>query len=799
MARPRIAVTGLGVICSIGGNTEEFLAGLREGRAGISKIEHLDTLWTECKIGGEIKDYAPPDIGDAKIRLSRADQFAVTATAEALADAGLADETARAQFRIGSSIGTCQNALSETDDSERADALPLAGSPADAVAVVYGLNGPRIVATNACAAGGSAITMARDQLWDGTADIMLAGGSDGLAFFTYAGFSVLHSLDLEPCSPYGRSSGLTLGEGAAVFVLETFEHAHARGAEIIAELAGCGGSADGHHPTAPDPTGRGAVFAMRRALRQGGLDAGDVDYVNGHGTGTSANDGMERAAFQLVFGERSHSVPISSTKSMIGHTLGAAGAIEAAACVLAIRHDFLPPTINLPSVDPDDFDFVADPGRAAEVNVAVSNNYAFGGSNASLVWANPERAASPPAEETHEVLITGLGAVGALGEGLDAWIEGFDSGVSPIHALDGEGSSGVSGFLGAEAPRLEAKRYASRADWRKMNDFSRMCVAATRLATMDAGLKPARAELDDIALVFATATGPLRDTVDFSTAARKGPDGAAPNLFPHAAVNGAAGHVCTVLGYHGPVLSVSQTGISSLVAFEYAAGIVRRGEVEIAIVLSADELCDATLADADELLAGRLSVDAVRPFDAGADGTAFGCAVVAIVLESAEHVAARRGTPYAEVFSVSNVGCALDAEDPATADAWRAALDLALERAGIERSAVDYCVAQASGIAAIDAPELAAIESEIAPVAVTAPKSMTGECMGSTAAVNVLVAALAVRDGRLVATANLESPLASDGVEFVTQPTNRAVRYAVANAAAPGASYGAIVLGRQRA
>jgi 3-oxoacyl-[acyl-carrier-protein] synthase II len=798
MARPRIAVTGLGVICSIGGNTEEFLAGLRAGRSGISKVEHLDTLWTECKIGGEIKDYTPPDIADAKIRLSRADQFAVTATIEALADAELADGAARAEFLIGSSIGTCQNALSEADDVEHTDDRLLAGSPADAVAVVFGLEGPRIVATNACAAGGSAITMARDQLWDGTADIMLAGGSDGLAFFTYAGFSVLHSLDLEPCSPYGRSSGLTLGEGAAVFVLETFEHAEARGVEIIAELAGCGGSADGYHPTAPDPTGRGAVFAMRRALRQGGLDPADVDYVNGHGTGTSANDAMERAAFQLVFGDRAHSVPISSTKSMIGHTLGAAGAIEAAACVLAIRHGFLPPTINLPSVDPDDFDFVGDPGRAATVNIAVSNNYAFGGSNASLVWANPARIASPPAEENHQVLVTGLGAVGGLGEGLDAWVDTFDAGVSPIRMLDGEGSSGVAGYLGAEAPRLEAKRYASRADWRKMNDFSRMCVAATRMATTDAGLKPSRAELDEIALVFATATGPLRDTVEFSSAARKGPDGAAPNLFPHAAVNGAAGHVCTVLGYHGPVLSFSQTGISSLIAFEYAAGIVRRGEVEVAIVLSADELCDATLGDAEELFEGRLTTDAVRPFDEKADGTAFGCAVVAIVLESAEHVAGRGGAPYAEVLGISNVGCALDAEDPATADAWRAALDLALERAGIERGAVDYYVAQACGIAAIDAPELAAIASDVAPVAVTAPKSMTGECMGSTAAVNVLVAALAVRDERLVGTANLDSPVACEGVEFVTQQTTRTVEYAVANAAAPGASYGAIVLGRQR-
>lgn len=799
MKLPRIAVTGLGVVCSIGRNVDDFADGLRAGRLGIATVEHADLLWSPCVIGGEVKDFEPAEVSVLGARCSRHEAFAITATAEALAQSGLDPDTRR-RLRIGASIGTCQTAIGDAgeawEDGAQPQARRYAGAAVDAISFAFGFTGPRCIASNACAAGSSAITIARDNLWSGAADVMVAGGSDSLAFFTYAGFSVLQSLDLEPCSPYGRSSGLTLGEGAGILVLETFDSARARGAPIIAELAGCGGSADGYHPTAPDPTGRGAALALRRALAQAGVDPGEVDYVNGHGTGTPANDSMERIAFRAVFGERARNVPVSSTKSMVGHTLGAAGAIEALACILAIRDGFLPPTVGMAPDGSDDFDFVPNTSRPAEVRVAASNNYAFGGSNASLVFRDPRLPAARQVESgRRRVLLTGLGTVGALGEGVAAWAERLVSGTTAIRPHEISDGTTSRSALAALAPKLDAKRYASRSDWRKMNDFERMCVASTRLALADAELHPTRQELDDTALVFATAGGALNDVVAFDRAARSSAEAASPNVFPHSAVNAAAGHVCTVLGMHGVMLSLSQGGVSSLMAIEHAAGLVARGDADIAIVLAADEVC-ATSIEAMALLPWRsLAEEVVRPFDERADGTAFGSASVSLVLESEEHARARGAAAYARVLGSSCVGTLAAVDDDAIVDSWTEAIDLALERSRVVPADIGYCAAAAGGIDVVDEMELAALVNVFgASIAVGAPKSMTGECLGASGAINVVTAALALRDGWLAPTANLECP--RPGVRHVMGAArHEPIRHCLVDAAAPGATYACVVLG----
>lgn len=796
----RIAVTGMGVVCAVGRNTTEFADGLRAGRCGITRIEHLDTRWSKCKVAGEVKDFVPPATGNASSKFWRADLLAVSASGQALEQGGL-DAGARATMRIGTSVGTAQpltqlrNLVEWTDDELTATT----NSAADAVAVAFGLTGPRIVTSNACAAGASAITLARDHLWSGRADAMLAGGSDALEFVTLAGFSLLQSLDVRPCSPYGRSEGLTLGEGSAVFLLETFEHARARGARVIAELAGCGGSADGYHATAPDPTGHGAALALRRALEEAGVEPDDVDYVNGHGTGTAANDAMERAAFTVVFGKRASRVPISSTKSMVGHTLGAAGAVEAAACVVAIDQGFLPPTVNMPEPSDPLFDFVPNTSRPAVVRVAASNSYAFGGSNGSLVFCAPKR----PAEEArgidaHRVMITGLGAIGGLGEGIEPWTDALVAGRTAITAVILADAIGTRACLGATSPELSAKRYASRADWRKMNDFERMCLGAARLAWSDAGLVLTRHERDNVALVLATAGGAIRDSVAFERAARTGPDAASPNLFPHTAGNGAAGQVCAVLGIHGPMLSLTQGGMSGIGALQHASDLVRRGEVDIAIALAGDELCGPTVEALRRMPWTRLTEGVVRPYDQRADGMAFGTAAVGIVLESEARVEARGAAPYAELLAASSVGSLVAADDEATTHVWCQAIELALEASGICASDVGFCVSAANGIAPTDRIELAAIAKLLGPsVFVAAPKSMTGECVGAAASINVLVAALALRDGMLLPTAGLERPDTEFAVSHVMgQALAHRVDCCLAHACSPGASYGSVVLGQ---
>lgn len=803
--RPRIAVTGIGILCSVANSTEEFAAALRDGRSGIGRVELAELFWCPCHLGAEIRNAcAPSAFPRRSLRLTRSQVIAIRAATEALADGGL-DAERRRGLRIGTSFGSCQDTVTEFQElagGRGPEIWEVVRSSADAVAQAFDLTGPRIVASNACAAGGSAIALARDCLLSGWADVMLAGGSDQLAFFTYAGFSVLQSLDTRPCSPYGRSSGLTLGEGAGVLVLETFEHARRRGATIVAELAGCGASADGYHPTAPDPTGRGAALALRRALAHAGIDPSEVDYVNGHGTGTPSNDEMERLAFKSVFGERARTLPISSTKSMIGHTLGASGAIEAAACIIAIRDGILPPTINMPEDAPSDFDFVPNRSRQATVRVAVSNNYAFGGSNSSLVFREPTmpRTAATWSANGARPVITGFGVVGGLGEGLDAWKAALLEGRSAVRPLVLREAAADIACLGAEVGELNPKRYASRNDWRKMNPLARISVASTRLAVADAGLGSNRSACENAALLYATGAGALRETMEFARSAHAGEEAASPNMFPHTAGNAAAGHVCTVLGIHGPMLSMSQE-TSSLIALQYAGDLIREGIVQVAIVLSADDFCAAWIRVFGTTRTSLQATRQFRPFDARAEGTAFGTAAVSIVLESDRHARERNARPYAELLGAGVVGSPYEEDDPAASRVWAEAMRLAIDRSAIDPARVGYCAAAGSGIPALDDVELAAIADvfEARDLWVSAPKASTGETLGAATAVNVLAAALALRDDVLVPTANLETPRPPHRLQHVMGRARvQRTEYCIANAATPGGMYGSVVLGAAR-
>jgi 3-oxoacyl-[acyl-carrier-protein] synthase II len=260
-------------------------------------------------------------------------------------------------------------------------------STADLLAAVFDCRGEHTTVSTACSSSANAVGLAADAIQEGRADVVLAGGTEAHCKLTYAGFNALQALDSGPCRPFDRRrAGLSLGEGAAVMVLEAEARARARGARIYAEIAGYGTSADAHHMTAPHPGGEGAVLAMRRALAEAGVDSSAVEYVNAHGTGTVQNDPIETRAIRAVLGKRADRVPVSSTKSQVGHCLGAAGAVEILATLLALHHGFVPPTVNLDEADPEcDLDYV--PGRAREGRfaVALSNSYGFGGNNTSVV------------------------------------------------------------------------------------------------------------------------------------------------------------------------------------------------------------------------------------------------------------------------------------------------------------------------------------------------------------------------------------------------------------------------------
>lgn len=382
----RIAVTGAGVVCSIGRNKDEVWQSIVESRAGIGKLTRFPGETFPTDLAAEVGELPKSK------RLSRTDLLAVFAAKEALAQAG--DVPLE---RAIVSTGTSTGGLLEGEEyyfqrmirgrrraaASRVLQQPTSG-PSDAVARAFQLGGGVVSNATACASAGAAIGMAADYLRSHHADVALAGGSDALCRLTYSGFNVLQAVDPEPCSPFGATrKGITLGEGAGYLVLERWEDAVARGATILAELSGYGASCDAHHPTAPIEDGRGAEAAMRGALAEGGIT--NVDYVNAHGTGTLLNDSAETKAIVSAVGTQ---VPVSSSKSFFGHTLGASGAVEAVVTVLALQHQLAPPTLRLAENAADcTLDYIPHTPRPLKMANVLSNTFGFGGSNVSLLFS----------------------------------------------------------------------------------------------------------------------------------------------------------------------------------------------------------------------------------------------------------------------------------------------------------------------------------------------------------------------------------------------------------------------------
>ena len=398
MAPPRIVITGLGGICALGGDADSIWQAMRAGRSGIGPVENADLHEVKVRIGGEIK--ALPEHGLDHKRLVTMDRFsllAVIAAREALARAGLAVNAGNAG-RIGAVVGVGICGWHSIEENYRAILLEgrsrtgiftvprvMPGAAAGQVSMVHGLSGPVFGATSACSSSNHAIALAADQLRLGRADVMLAGGADApLVYGVMKAWEALRVLAPDACRPFSAGRrGLVLGEGAGIAVLETLEHATARGAPILAELAGAGMSADAADIVAP--TVEGPVRAMRACLAEAGLAPDEVDYINAHGTGTKANDRLETEAIRRVFGAHADRLSVSSTKSMHGHCLGAAGAIELTACVGAVRAGIVPPTVNYESPDPDcDLDVTPNEARRRPVRAALSNSFAFGGTNAVI-------------------------------------------------------------------------------------------------------------------------------------------------------------------------------------------------------------------------------------------------------------------------------------------------------------------------------------------------------------------------------------------------------------------------------
>tara|TARA_B100001059_G_scaffold199216_1_gene205431 strand:- start:554 stop:1801 length:1248 start_codon:yes stop_codon:yes gene_type:complete len=405
----RVVVTGLGAVTPIGNSVADYWFGLTSGKSGVASISLFDASRHACRFAAEVKDFDPTGFIEPKEskRWDRYCQFGVVAAKQALAHAGLEITEANAE-RIGVSIGSGVGGLltMETQAHVLEGKGPGRVSPftvpmmipnmaTGLAAIALGAKGPSSAVATACAAGSNSIGDAFRLLQMGKADAMICGGAESaITPLGVAGFASAKALSFRNDDPATASrpfdkerDGFVIGEGSGLLVLETLSHAEARGATILAEIVGYGTTCDAHHITSPTPGGVGGAAAMRLALEDGSLSADSIDYVNAHGTSTPANDSNETAAIKSALGQRADKIPVSSTKSMTGHLLGGSGGIEAVACVLALQHNVVPPTINYTNPDPDcDLDVVPNSAREHTLGTVLSNSFGFGGHNVCLAF-----------------------------------------------------------------------------------------------------------------------------------------------------------------------------------------------------------------------------------------------------------------------------------------------------------------------------------------------------------------------------------------------------------------------------
>ncbi|MBI4676859.1 MAG: hypothetical protein HY748_04690 [Elusimicrobia bacterium] len=584
--RRRVVVTGLGVVSALGNSKETFWRGLVSGDSGFSKVRSFSTKGWRTEVGAEVRGFSPRN----------AKAFALHASREALKDAGL-DVRAVAPSRAGVALGTTTGEFLRIETEilhyikgRRTLARTLKavfphypGSISAAIGRRFGFRGPHRVLTTACSAGNAAIAFAIEKIAGDQADLMLAGGVDVFSDLCFAGFNRLLAVAPEVCAPFSKDrKGLIPGEGCAVLALEELESARKRDARIYAELLGYGVSSDALHPTVPDAGG--IARAIAGCLAGCGLSPAEVDYISAHGTGTDLNDRVETAAIRAVLGDRAALVPVSSIKSMLGHAMGAASALEAAACCLSIERGVLPPTMNHVPGDPEcDLDYVPNKARKTDPKVIVSNAFAFGGSNAVIALAKPGARPAVKAGGTED-------------------------------ALDVERARVVVTGLGRADepdPLALAEALLPDTDLRYLDRPMAYALAAAKRAFDDAGLDPGL--LGDDGGVILDASGELDSLLPFyRDLDLSGPLGVEPRLFPNVLNSAAANRVAIVFGLRA---------LSWTIAGSHPGG-------ESALVCAADFL---RRAGRGVFLAGSVQADPVppagagdgRPSSAAASGSAF--------------------------------------------------------------------------------------------------------------------------------------------------------------------------------
>lgn len=734
----RVVVAAVGAITSQGASAEAFWQGVKSGRVAIRPVQQISMEGIRTRLAGEVQEAVTPqhDYRHPEDYRERVIDFALKAAEEAMGKASFSDRVPAERW--GVVIGTCNAGLlagekwyKERMAGKESDPELLLLVPPQAIAEAlggaFGMKGPMLSIDTACAAGANAIGYAADLIRFGHADAVLAGGSDALSDVLIAGFNCLESLSPRPAAPYSKDrEGLSLGEGSGMLVLIREDVARRAGLPIMAEVMGYGLSADGYHPTAPHPEGKGASRAIRAALTSAGLSPDQVRYVNSHGTGTPKNDPAETRATRLGLGAAADRVAVSSTKSMIGHLLGAAGAVEGIVTIKALEEQIAPPTCNYTEADPEcDLDYVPNQARPLAMDVAISNNFAFGGANACVALSRAGSLSTPPPSPDYDrVVVTGIATLTSAGcDAEEVWKAFADERVST------QEENGVR--IGRV--NLDPSPFLSPRDRRRMDRLGIFAVVASRIALQDAGIELTDENRNRVGVIFGTGVGPMESMENFSRPLfEEGPAAANPAVFPNTVYNAAGGQVAMQVGAIGPASTITAGHAAGASSICYAYDLVKCNHADAIIAVAADTLTDTVIQGYREL--GLLS--------SGENGFALAEAGVALVLERLSAAQARGARIYGEVlgYGIASDGKGVGRSDRRGVGLERA-MRSALERAGLGAADVKAVWAHSVGFRPVDAGESAALRRLFGDSAgVIAPKRLFGEPMGAGGSLNAALA-----------------------------------------------------------
>ena len=729
MNERRCVITGLGLVSAIGHNTEECFNAALNGISGIKDVKSFDTSECYSHKGAEV-DLTNEQLADG--RYDRTTALGIRAAGEALADAKIDMESEDAA-KIGVILGSCiagaacvEKYYTQKSKGEEGDVNDLKSMPATViagnVADYYNCGGITANIVNACAAGTLSVALAIDLIRGGKGEIFLAGGCDSFSSLAFSGFHALRALDGNACSPFNHSEGITLGEGAGVLVVESYEHAVKRGAKIYCDVLGSGVSSDAYHITAPRPDGEGQMSVIRRAIKNSGLDFSDIDYINAHGTGTAKNDESEFLSLKTSFADNGH-VSVSSTKSMTGHCLGAAGAIEAVLTVKALTERKLPPTTGYTEEDlkvlaekSGNIDFIANtPRERSDVKYAMSNSFAFGGNNASIVFAKDPNKLNLLCPK-QDLYVTGIGIVsGEFNEETKTYNVRLDTDTFKAYGVK-------SAFL------------------RKLDRLSQLQLLSGVKALEDAGITVSEENEGIMGICIGTTDGPMTEIANFQKGIiRDGIDKGSAFAFPNTVYNAAGGYLSIftgIKGYNVTIANGFQSGLQSVCA---AAGAIMFGYESMMLASGTDECTD-------------IDIEMYRDMGLTGRGMTLGEGSVTCVIEKDSCAAERGAKRYAKIGGFSSArDTSGDRSDNLrySETALTKVIGNVLEEAGLKAEDISCIYGFGNGIERLDAFEMGVYKKIFGDnIEVKLVKQEFGEARAASSSLQLAKLAQDIYDGK---------------------------------------------------